>query len=177
MRTSLIVLFLILLVALGAGAGAWSRYSKTTPKQSNEITTLDAEKRNRLLQLRAEEKFEEHDYPPLGYTGIATPEEGATARAAVNDVLDSVLSRANGPIAAREVSALIRQAMRRVNLLETEDRDRTSDYLLEIWYILGFKGATGEFAHGSAFPVPAGYAEPLPPGWKSPDEPRSIGER
>jgi hypothetical protein len=168
---------LLLLGLLVAGAEAWSRYSQAFPKQSNEIATLDVEKRNMLSQLRAEEKFEEHDYPPLGYTGIATPEEGVTARAAVNDVLDSILSRANGPIAAGEVSALIRQAMKRVNLLETEDRDRTSDYLLEIWYTLGFNGATGEFAHGSAFPVPAGYGEPLPAGWKSPNEPRSIERR
>jgi len=65
--------------------------------------------------------------------------------------------------------------MKAVDLLETEDRDRTQDYLLEIWYILGFKGATGRFAYGSAFVPPKGYGEPLPPGWTSPDHPRPIG--
>ena len=66
--------------------------------------------------------------------------------------------------------------MKRVNLLETEDRDRTAGYMIEIWYILGFKGATGQFAYGSAFPVPHGYAESLPPGWKSPTELRLISK-
>ncbi len=64
--------------------------------------------------------------------------------------------------------------MKRVNLLETEDRDRTGDYMIEIWYLLGFKGATGRFAYGASFKRPAGYGEPLPPGWKSPTEPRPI---
>jgi len=62
-----------------------------------------------------------------------------------------------------------------VRLLETEDRDRTAGYMLEVWWLLGFKGATGRFAHGSAYPVPAGHGEPLPPGWTASDKPRRIG--
>jgi hypothetical protein len=46
--------------------------------------------------------------------------------------------------------------------------------MLEIWYILGFKGATGRFAYGSAYRNPDGYGEPLPPGWLTPDKPRRI---
>ncbi len=46
--------------------------------------------------------------------------------------------------------------------------------MLEIWYILGFKGATGLFAYGSAYPKSVGYGEPLPPGWAAPDKPRRI---
>ncbi len=64
--------------------------------------------------------------------------------------------------------------MKSVNLLETEDRDRTGGYMLEIWYLLGFKGATGRFAYGSYYTKPPGYAEPLPPGWTAPDNPRPI---
>jgi hypothetical protein len=60
-------------------------------------------------------------------------------------------------------------------MLETEDRDRAQGYLLEIWYIVGFKGATGRFAYGSAYQKPEGYGEPLPPGWTAPDHPRPIG--
>jgi hypothetical protein len=57
----------------------------------------------------------------------------------------------------------------------TEDRDRTQGYMLEIWYILGFKGATGRFAYGGAVQKPSGLGEPLPPGWTAPDRPRPIG--
>jgi len=119
-------------------------------------------------------KFEPYDYPPLGYTGIATSEEGIAARAAVNDVIEAILSREDGPVAATTVSELIGQGMRRVDQLETEDHDRTAGYMIEIWYLLGFKGTTGQFAYGSAFQPPEGYGEPLPPGWKSPTDPRPI---
>ena len=61
-------------------------------------------------------------------------------------MLDAILSREDGPIQASKVSDLIGCGMKRVNLLETEDRDRTSDYMIENWYILGFKGATAQFA-------------------------------
>ena len=175
MRTIVIVLGAVLLVLGAAGAVAWWQYSGLFPKTSDEIVTLDAPKRDTLNRLRGEEKFEPHDFPPLGYTGVATPEEGVTARSSVNDVLDTILARDNGPISAKLVSDLIGRGMTRVRYLETEDRERTTDYMIEIWYILGFKGATGRFAYGAAFQVPPGYSEPLPPGWKSPTEPRPIG--
>lgn len=176
MRPTLLVLTVVLLAVAAGGAAAWSKYSGLFPKRSEEIVQLDAHKREVLSRLRSEEKFDPDDYPPLGYTGVATPEEGVVARSAVNDVLDTILSRENGPVPANTVSKLIRRGMKRVNQLETEDRDRTSDYMIEIWYILGFKGATGQFAYGSAFPKPSGYGEPLPRGWKSPTEPRQIGK-
>jgi len=59
--------------------------------------------------------------------------------------------------------------------MRTEDRDRTQGYMLEIWYLLGFKGSTGLFQYGSAFKIPQGYGEPLPPGCVSPTQPRPIG--
>lgn len=177
MRTILIVLA-VGLFSLGiAGAAVWWKYSRLFDKTSDEIVVLDAGKRASLISLRDERKFEAHDFPPLGYTGVATPEEGTLARSAVNDVLNSILSRQNGPIAAKSVSDLISKGMKRVNYLETEDRDRTADYMIEIWYKLGFRGATGRFAYGAAFPKPPGYGEPLPPGWKSPTEPRPINQQ
>ena len=176
MRPVFIILSIVLLAVVAGSVTAWSRYSRLFPKPSNETVQLNAQKREMLSELRNEKKFGPDEYPPLGYTGVATPEEGVVARSAVNDVLDSILSRENGPIPASMVSELIGRGMNRVTQLETEDRDRTSDYMIEIWYILGFKGATGHFAHGSAFPKPAGYGEPLPRGWKSPTQPRPIGK-
>jgi hypothetical protein len=61
-------------------------------------------------------------------------------------------------------------------MLETEDRDRAYGYMLEVWYILGFKGPTGHFDSGSAYSKPPGYSEPLPPGWLAPDKPRRIAD-
>jgi hypothetical protein len=171
MSTFVILLAIALLTLIGAG---WWRYSSLFPKPSRESVELNIEKRRALTRLRDEEKFEPHDYPPLGYTGIATSEAGALARAAVNDVVGSILSRDDGPVAAATVSEIISQGMKRVDQLETEDRERTTGYMIEIWYLLGFKGATGRFAHGAAFLRPDGYGEPLPPGWKSPMQPRPI---
>jgi hypothetical protein len=161
MRTFLILLVIALLALVVAG---WWKYSSLYPKSSQETVQLNAEKRHALTRLRDERKFEPHDYPPLGYTGIATPEEGVVARAAVNDVIGSLLSREDGPIAAKPVSELIGRGMKRVDQLETEDRDRTADYMIEIWYLLGFNGATGRFGYGASFQRPEGYGEPLPPG-------------
>jgi len=65
--------------------------------------------------------------------------------------------------------------MAAVDPLETEDRDRTGGYMVEIWYLLGFQGCDGSgLAYGSAHPKPHGYGEPLPPGWTAPDKPRPI---
>jgi hypothetical protein len=66
-------------------------------------------------------------------------------------------------------------AMQDIGDLETEDRERAQGYMLEIWYIIGFKRPTGLFTYGSGIRIPPGYAEPLPPGWVSPDKPRTIG--
>ena len=46
--------------------------------------------------------------------------------------------------------------------------------MLEIWYLLGFRGSTGLLTYGSAFVIPPGYQEPLPKGWASPTEPRIM---
>ena len=165
---------IILLALLGTGWWTYSHLSRVTPQ---EVVLLNSEKRLALVSLREESKFQPHEYPPLGYTGIATPEEGIVAEAAVNDVIETILSHKDGPIAATSVSNLIERGMKRVDLLETEDRDRTADYMIEIWYFLGFKSATGQFAYGSAFQRPDGYGEPLPPGWKSPAKPRLIGHK
>ena len=151
------------------------RFREAFPPPSAEVVQLTAEKRAVLGRLRNEAKFGPNDFPPIGYTGAATPEAQRLASAAVNDAIDGVLSRADGPIEAKAVSALIGNTMRRVDMLDTEDRDRAAGYMIEVWYLIGFKGATGRFAYGAAFPKPPGYLEPLPPGWKGPTKPRPIG--
>jgi hypothetical protein len=150
------------------------QYSQLWPKVSKEIVEITPEKRLLLEHLKAETKFLPNDYPPLGYTGTPTVEDQAQATAAVNRVIDLILAQPDGPIRAKSVSDLIGTAMKSVNKLETEDRDRTGGYMIEVWYILGFKGPTGRFAYGSAYNMPPGYGEPLPPGWTAPDKPRPI---
>jgi hypothetical protein len=149
-------------------------YSRLFPPPSAEVVQLTREKRAHLQRLRTENKFLPHDYPPLGYTGAASAEDEAQATTAVNAVVDAVLAQSDGPVSGLAVSTLIGKAIEDVDLLETEDRERAYGYVQEIWYILGFKGPTGHFASGSAFPKPDGYAEPLPLGWSAPDKPRRI---
>ena len=132
-------------------------------------------KREVLLHLRQEAKFGPNDYPPLGYAGIPSLQDKAVAVEAVDSVVDGVIARPNGPLPAKLVIKLISKGMKKARLLDTEDGDRAQGYMLEIWYDLGFKGATGLFVYGSAFRAPPGYGEPLPPGWATPDRPRPIG--
>ena len=171
----LLIACVVLAVAVVAFLGfrLW-QFSRLWPRASAEVVQLTPEKRDLLVRLRAETKFLPHDYPPLGYTGAATPADRVQATSAVDGVINGVLAWPNGPIHAKAVSNLIGSGVNAVNMLETEDRDRTYGYMIEIWYILGFKGATGHFAYGSAYPAPQGYAEPLPPGWTAPDKPRPI---
>jgi hypothetical protein len=158
-----------------AGVLYW-RYLQLFPEPSREVVQLTPEKRTHLQRLRKETKFEAHSLPPYGYTGGETPEDRERATAAVNGVIDAVLARSDGPVEARTVSSQIGKGMRQVFWLATEDRDRTAEYMVEIWYILGFKLATGQFAYGSAHRNPDGYGEPLPPGWIAPDKPRPINQ-
>jgi hypothetical protein len=175
MRVLFVIGGLLAAALVVTAAVAFVRYRQAFPAPSSEVVQLTPEKRAAIGRLRAEVKFGPHNFPPLGYTGAATPEDRALATAAVDEMLDGVLAKPNGPLEAKAVIPLVGIAMRKVGRLETEDRDRTADYIVEAWYLLGFKGATGRFAHGAAYPRPPGYLEPLPPGWKSPTEPRPIG--
>lgn len=120
------------------GVRFW-QYSRLWPRPSAEVIQLTPDKRLLLQRLRAEAKFQPNDYPPLGYTGAETRGDEARATAAVNQVIDAVLTKFDGPLHAEVLIALIGKGMREVDTLATEDRDRTQGYLLEIWYILGFR--------------------------------------
>ncbi len=165
--------FAVLVFAAFVGVGI-SNSQGLFAQGSTEVVMLTPAKRGVLARLRAETKFKPNNYPPLGYTGMATPEDEAKANLAVNGVIDAILAQKDDHLSARAVSKLIGRGMKSVDQLETEDRDRTQDYMLEIWYLAGFKGATGRFAYGSYFKPPPGYGEPLPPGWTAPDHPRPI---
>jgi len=174
MRLSSIAAFALGMAALLFLEPRIVQTSQPFPPPSAEIIQLTPEKRALLHRLRAEIKFQANDYPPFGYTGVATAEDQAQATAAINTLIDAVLARSDGPLSGSTISALIGRAIQDVDMLETEDRDRAYGYMLEVWYILGFKGPTGHFASGSAYSKPPGYSEPLPPGWLAPDKPRRI---
>lgn len=173
-RTLLLLMAVVTLASGTYGCVRW-RSARMFPPVSNERVTLSSDMRTQLLELRRERKFQPNDYPPLGYTGTESPDEEAEAVSAVDRVIDGVLSSPEGLVTARRASDLIGRSMRAVDALPTEDRDRTAGYMLEVWYILGFRGATGQFAYGEGYSRPAGYAEPLPSGWTSPTQPRPIG--
>jgi hypothetical protein len=176
MRYLLILLGVLALGVLAFAGVIYWKYTQLFPEVSTEVVQLTHEKRSLLANLRKETKFRAHRLTPGGYTGAETPEDAARATDAVNGVIDAVLAQPDGPVAARTVSRLIGKATRQTFWLATRDRERTAEYLLEVWYILGFRLATGQFAHGAAYPVPAGYSEPLPPGWTAPDQPRAFGK-
>ena len=174
MRTLLLLLTAIFGPSIaGLGAFCWWQ-SSPTPSISSETVQLTESKRTRLISLRTEHKFQPHSYPPLGYTGAETAEDEKIAVEAVDGVIEAILSRPEDFVSAKVTSSLIGRGMEKVEWLATEDRERAAGYMIEIWYILGFHGSTGRFGHGSAFTPPPGYAEPLPPGWISPDQPRVI---
>src|SRR5262245_6043927 len=97
------------------GTRIW-QYFRLFPQPSAEIVELTSEKRAHLERLRAETKFERHDYPPLGYTGAETAPDQVLATAAVNAVIDAVLAQSDGPIRANAISEQIGKAMGKVNM-------------------------------------------------------------
>src|SRR5258708_6615536 len=121
----------LLLAVAFLGLRLWQFWA-VWPKPSTEITQLTADKRFALQRLRAEHKFQPHNFPPLSYTGAETPEDEATGTRAVHSVIDAILANPDGPLPAKAVSDLIGRGMRDVKLLATEDRDRTQNYMLEI---------------------------------------------
>lgn len=172
MGMALIFLAVVVLLATGAAAWAVARHQAALAPVSEEVVELAPGTRTRLEALRREAKFRPQDFPPPGYPGPDWPEDAPILEAAANDFIEAVLAKPDGPLAARDVSEMMRRPIGRTRWLATGDRDRTADYLIEVWYILGFRGSTGRFAHGAGYLVPPGYAEPLPPGWTAPDRPR-----
>lgn len=174
MRPALSLLIVGVALLVGGGGCATWQHKPSLATASAEVSSLTPDRRGSLERLRDERKFQPYDFPSREYTGAESPEDEAVATRAVNSVIETILARQNGTLPAGAVSKLIDRQMRTVRLLATEDRERTQDYMLEIWYLIGFRSPTGLFAYGQSFEIPQGHGEPLPPGWKSPTEPRPI---
>lgn len=139
---------------------------------------LTTTKRARLQALRAEDKLRSNDWPPLGYAGPETPEDGAIVTLTINAVLDEILKLPDGPVTASAISPLLLRADDHVaGTLLTADREQVWGYMLEIWWTLGFKGRIDPSAPppGEFYAPPEGFGESLPPGWTSPLSPRPVG--
>lgn len=89
------------------------------------------------------------------------PRIACEGTAVVNEVIDAVLARPDGPIPAGFIIDLIGEGIGGADGRATEDRARTHGYLLEMCYILGFKGAPGHFALDGSFRKPDRYGEPF----------------
>lgn len=177
MRTWLVAAGCLIVFAVAGVGWAILRLDSAYPAVTEERVTVTPENRCLLVQLRQEAKFEPHDFPPLGYAGPATPEDAMIMNRAVNGFLDAILAVRGSELAGRDVSSKMKRPIDSVFWLETADRNRVYEYLLEAWYILGFRGATGHFfartnAEGRAS---SEFVETLPPGWRSPTEPRLVG--
>ena len=145
--------------------------SKTLP---DEVVSAPETSWLRLADLRREQKFVPHDYPPLGYTGPDTPEDLAPLTEIVNVAIDGVLALKAETLSASAVRFILSRADEQVRMFATEDRDRVWGYLVEVWYIMGFHVPLFGGTYGEHFQIPDGYSDPLPPGWMTPDRPRPL---
>ena len=160
------ILATFVLLAVTAGGAIW-RFWKPKPAPLYEETAmLGAEVRERLEALRREDKF----HPGLGYAGPKGPKNRATLSAWVDGVLDDILAEPDGPLEASDVAGRLGLAIGAASKRPAADQARLHGYLIEIWYILGYRSATGYFP--APDDAPEGWSEPLPPGWIAPDRPR-----
>lgn len=159
------ILSALVLVAIAAGGAIW-RWWKPRPEPLYEETVqLGSEIRERLRALREEDKF----HPGDGYPGSKGPKNRATLSAWVDGVLDDILAEPDGPLEASDVAGRLGLAIGAASKRPAADQVRLHGYLIEIWYVLGYRSATGYFPAGEA---PEGWGERLPPGWTAPDRPR-----
>ena len=92
-----------------------------------------------LAMLRREPKFVPHEYPPLGYTGPDTPEDLEPLTEIVDQAIDGSLALRAEALSASILRPILVQAQQQADMFATEDRDRVWGYMLEIWYIVGFR--------------------------------------
>ena len=113
MRTLLIVM-LAVTVVIGGFIALWKwRPFPGPPATSTEVVEFTPEKRQALEQLRAEHKFRPHEMAPWYYVGVETPQEEATANAAVHSVIDEILALSDQRLPAKTVAGLIEQGMKK----------------------------------------------------------------
>lgn len=158
-------------MAFAAGGAVW-RFWKPKPEPLyEERAMLDEATRARLQALRDDDKFHADD----AYPGPKGPKNRATLSGWVDGVIDDILAEDDGPLEASDVAGRIGIAIGAASKRPAADQDRLHGYLIEIWYILGYRSATGYFPASDA--APEGWSEPLPPGWDAPDRPRLLTPR
>ena len=165
------ILATLVLLAAAAGGVVWRLWKPKAEPLYEERILLGAEVRARLQALRDEDKFHSDDT----YPGPKGPKNRATLSGWVNGVIDDILAEADGPLEASDVAGRLGIAIGAASKRPAADQDRLHGYLIEIWYILGYRSATGYFP--ASEDAPEGWAEPLPPGWTAPDRPRLLTSR
>src|SRR3990167_4651063 len=98
MRVFFIIGGILAAVLVAVATLGFVRYRQAFPTPSSEVVQLTPERRVAIGRLRVEAKFGPHNFPPLGYTGAATPRDRAIASAAVDEMLEGVLARPDGPL-------------------------------------------------------------------------------
>ena len=164
------ILATLVLLAAAAGGAAW-RFWKPKPEPLyEERVLLGGEIRARLQALRDEAKFGADDSLDPPYPGPKGPRNRVALSAMVDGVLDDLLAEADGWLEASDVAGRLGLAIGAASRRPAADAARLHGYLIEIWYILGYRSATGYFPPSAD--APEGRAEPLPPGWAAPERPR-----
>ncbi|MFC5344140.1 hypothetical protein ACETK8_18635 [Brevundimonas staleyi] len=164
------ILSALILVAFAAGGAIWRWWKPKPEPLYEERVMLDEALRARLQALRDEDKFHAGE----GYAGPKGPKNRATLSGWVNGVIDDILAEDDGPLEASDVAGRIGLAIGAASKRPHADQERLHGYLIEIWWILGYRSATGYFPTDDA---PEGWGERLPPGWASPERPRSLTGR
>jgi hypothetical protein len=166
------ILAVFVLLGFAAGGAVWRLWKPKAEPLYEERTVLDAKLRARLQALRDEAKFHADDTIDPAYAGPRGPRNRASLSAFVDGVIDDILSEPDGPLEASDVAGRLGIAIGGTSKRPAADVVRLNGYLIEIWYILGYRSQTGYFPPSDT--APEGWGEPLPPGWLAPDKPRQA---
>ena len=156
---------MVVLGLVAIGGAAWRLVKRGPEPLYEESALLSPEIRARLRALREEAKFAaEDDYP-----GPGGPKTRAKLSAVIDDLLDDILAEPDGPVEASDLAGRLGLAVAAVSTRTEADARRAHGYMLEIWWIFGFRSAAGYFTPEDGAGVVDGWAEPMPPGWTGPE--------
>lgn len=158
----------IAMVVLGAfaiGGAVWRTLNPKTTPLYEETAQLSPDVRVQLSALRAEAKFAaDADYP-----GPKGPKTRAKLSAVIDELLDDILAEPDGPVEASDLAGRLGLAVAALSKRTEIDARRAHGYMLEVWWIFGFRSAAGYFTVEDGAGAVEGWAEPLPPGWNGPE--------
>ena len=159
------VIAMVVLGLVAVGGMAWRLVKPKHAPEYEETAIMSPDIRARLRALRAEAKFApEDDYP-----GPKGPKTRARLSAVIDELLDDILAGADGPVEASDLAGRLGLAVAAVSKRTGADARRAHGYMLEVWWIFGFRSAAGYFRPEDGAGAVDGWAEPLPPGWTGPD--------